>query len=91
MFSFLLCSKILSHPFVLGVTIFIFLITIYSILAVDLIKQFSDNPLGILANVETTVRGTQFLALIVAVLTQADIQISLEQVNEGYNKDHIGN
>ncbi len=90
-FSFLVCSKILSQPFVLGITVFIFQITIYSLLAVDLIKPFSDNPLGIPANVETTVRGTQFLALIVAVLTQADIRISLEQVNEGYNKDRIGN
>jgi hypothetical protein len=90
-FLFRVCSKILSQPFVLGFTVFIFQITIYSLLAVDLIKPFSDNPLGIPANVETTVRGTQFLALIVAVLTQADIRISLEQVNEGYNKDRIGN
>jgi hypothetical protein len=90
-FSFLVCSKILSQPFVLGVTVFIFQITIYGLLAVDLIKQSSVNPLGIPANVETNVRVTQFLAVIVAVLTQADLRTSLEQVNEGYKQDRIGN
>jgi hypothetical protein len=91
--SFLVCSKVLSQPFVLGITVFIFQITIYSLLAVDLINPSSrdNNPLGIPANVETTIRGTQFIALIVAVLTQADLRTSLEQVNEGYNKDLIGN
>jgi hypothetical protein len=90
-FSFLVCSKVLSQPFVFGITVFIFQITIYSLLAVDLINPSSHNPLGIPANVEPSVRGTQFLAIIVAVLTQADLRTSLEQVNEGYNKDRIGN
>jgi hypothetical protein len=90
-FSFLVCSKILSQPFVLGVTIFLFQMTIYGLLAVDLINPFSDNPLRIPENVETNVRITQFLAVIVAVLTQADLRTSLEQVNEGYNQDRIGN
>jgi hypothetical protein len=89
-FSFLVCSKILSQPFVLGMTVFIFQITIYSLLALDLINPLSENPLDIPANVETNVRVTQFLAVIVAVLTQADLRTSLEQVNEGYRTDRIG-
>jgi hypothetical protein len=89
-FSFLVCSKILSQPFVLGIIVFLFQITIYSFLALDLINPFSENPLGIPANVETNVRVAQFLAVIVAVLTQADLRTSLEQVNEGYSKDRTG-
>jgi hypothetical protein len=80
----------LSQPFVLGITVFIFQVAIYGLLVLDLIKPFSDNPLGIPANVETNVRLTQFLAVIVAVLTQADLRTSLEQVNEGYRPDRIG-
>jgi hypothetical protein len=97
-FSFLVCSKILSLPFVLGITVFIVQITIFGLLARDLIsKQDSkrdseenSNRLGIPANVETIVRVTQFLAIVITVLTQADLRTSLEQVNEGYSKDRIG-
>jgi hypothetical protein len=91
--SFLVCSKLLSQPFVLGITVFLFQITIYCLLAVDLINPSRENPLGIPANVETNVRGTQFLAVIFAVLTHADLRTSLEQMNEGYKeykKDSIG-
>jgi hypothetical protein len=90
MFSFLVCSKVLSEPFVLGITVFVFQITIYGLLAVNLINLSIDNPLDVLANVETNVRVAQFLAVIVAVLTQEDLQTSLEQINEGYRPDHIG-
>jgi hypothetical protein len=53
-FSFLLCSEILTQPFVLVVIVFLFQITIYSLFAVNLIKP-SDNLLGIPANLERNV------------------------------------
>jgi F0F1-type ATP synthase membrane subunit b/b' len=92
-FSFLACSKILSPPFLLGIGVFLFQTTIYSLLAVDLIRKKDsegDRLARIPANIETIVRVTQFLAIIIAVLTQADLRTSLEQVNEGYSKDRIG-
>jgi F0F1-type ATP synthase membrane subunit b/b' len=90
-FSFLVCSEMRSQPFLLGISVFLFQIFIFSLLAIDLIDRDSeDNPLGIPANVETIVRVTQFLAIIISVLTQADLRTSLEQVNEGYSKDRFG-
>jgi hypothetical protein len=89
-FSFLVCSNILSQPFLLGISVFVFQITIYSLLTKQLINRSSENPLGIPENVETIVRVTQFLAIFIAVLTQEDLRTSLEQVNEGYSTERIG-
>jgi hypothetical protein len=89
-FSLLVCSKILSPPFLLGIVVFLFQITIFSLLAGDLINKDSANPIRIPANVEMIVRVTQFLAIIIAVLTQTDLQTSLEQMNEGYRTDLVG-
>jgi hypothetical protein len=84
-FSFLVCSKILSQPFFLGISVFIFQITIYSLLTLELINMQNENPLGLPTNVEIIVRVTQFLAIVIAVLTQADLRTSLEQFSEGYS------
>jgi hypothetical protein len=98
-FSFLVCSEILSQPFLLGITVFLFQSTIFSVLGLDLLLgdlagreyfNLRDNPLNIPANVAPAVRLTQFIAIIISVLTQADIRTSLEQANEGYSKDRIG-
>ena len=72
-FSFLVCSSILSQPFLVGISVFLFQITIFGLLVADLINAFSENPLRIPENVETIVRVTQFLAIIIAVLTQGDL------------------
>jgi hypothetical protein len=77
----------------LRIGVFLFQIVIFSLLAVDLISKKDsegDRLARIPAHVETIVRVTQFLAIIIAVLTQADLRTSLEQVNEGYSEDRIG-
>jgi F0F1-type ATP synthase membrane subunit b/b' len=64
-FSFLVCSKIWSQPFLLGISVFLFQITIFSLLTADLINRIdagndaldffyivNDNPLVIPANVK---------------------------------------
>jgi hypothetical protein len=81
----------LSEPFLLGITVFIVQITIFGLLAGDLINRFSENnPFGIPENVEISVRVTQFIAIIIASLSQLELLTSLEQVNEGYSQERIG-
>jgi hypothetical protein len=63
-------------------------ISMFTFLAIDYpinLVDREDNFFGIPENVETLVLGTQFTAIIIAVLTQADLLTSLEQMNAGYD------
>ncbi|CAJ1961835.1 unnamed protein product [Cylindrotheca closterium] len=71
--------------------IFGFQIFLLVLLLEDQVNWGGDNVLGIPANVETTVRTAQILALIIALFDQDDIRIGIEGLSDGvpslYNGD----
>lgn len=71
--------------------IFGFQIFLLVLLLEDQVNWGGDNVLGIPANVETSVRTAQILALIIALFDQDDIRIGIEGLSDGapslYNGD----
>lgn len=71
--------------------IFGFQIFLLVLLLEDQVNWGGDNVLGIPANVETTVRTAQILALVIALFDQDDIRIGIEGLSDGvpslYNGD----
>jgi hypothetical protein len=69
-FSFIIISSLFSLPFLIATIVFSFQIAIFSLVSVDVINlSNSSNPFNIPTNVESTVRATQVLAIIIAIVT----------------------
>eukprot|EP00984_Skeletonema_dohrnii_P011557 scaffold4626_cov110-Skeletonema_dohrnii-CCMP3373.AAC.4 len=87
-FSFLIiCSHIRSRAFFLAILVFSFQITIYALLAYDIIgNPFNpnrSNPLPV--NVTMPVRIAEVLAIVVAIITQDDVRKAVNLHREGFN------
>jgi hypothetical protein len=88
-FGFLLAAPTWSAPFALGVGVLLFQVTIYILMASNLIQpeQFGRNLFGIPANVSEPVWIAQIIAIIIAVVTQDDIRTGLDMLREGYGTE----
>jgi hypothetical protein len=84
-FSFIIISSLFSLPFLIGIIVFSFQIAIFSLVSVDVIDlDNSRNPFNIPTNVESTVRATQVLAIIIAIVTQDDVKKVILILRDGY-------
>ena len=87
-FSFIFISRLLSVPFLIAIIVFSFQIAIFSLVSVDVIDlSNSRNPFNIPTNVESTVRATQVLAIIIAIVTQDDVKKVILILRDGYDVD----
>jgi hypothetical protein len=87
-FSFIIISRLFSLPFLVAIIVFSFQIAIFSLVSVDVIDlSNSRNPFNIPANVESTVRATQVLAIIIAIVTQDDVKKVILILRDGYIAD----
>ena len=87
-FSFIFISSVFSIPFLIAIIVFSFQIAIFSLVSVDVIDlSNSSNPFNIPTNVESTVRATQVLAIIIAIVTQDDVKKVILILRDGYNID----
>ena len=87
-FSFIFISRLLSVPFLIAIIVFSFQVAIFSLVSVDVIDlSNSRNPFNIPTNVESTVRATQVLAIIIAIVAQDDVKKVILILRDGYNVD----
>ena len=87
-FSFIFISRPLSVPFLIAIIVFSFQIAIFSLVSVDVIDlSNSRNPFNMPTNVESTVRATQVLAIIIAIVTQDDVKKVILILRDGYIAD----
>jgi len=86
-FSFLVFSEAKSLATWVAVFVWVVQTVIFSLVAADVIDAGSNNAFKIPPNVEAPVRVTQFIALLVAVLTQDDLRNSLNLMRDGYDQD----
>ena len=87
-FSFIIISRPLSVPFLIAIIVFSFQIAIFSLVSVDVIDlSNSRNPFNIPTNVESTVRATQVLAIIIAIVAQDDVKKVILILRDGYDVD----
>jgi hypothetical protein len=85
-FSFIFISRPLSVPFLVAIIVFSFQIIIFSLVSVDVIDlSNSKNPFHLPPNVESTVRATQALAIIIAIVTQDDVKKVILILRDGYD------
>jgi hypothetical protein len=87
-FSFIIISRLFSLPFLIAIIVFSFQIAIFSLVSVDVIDlDNSRNPFHLPPNVESTVRATQVLAIIIAIVTQDDVKKVILILRDGYIAD----
>jgi hypothetical protein len=87
-FSFIIISSLFSLPFLIAIIVFSFQIVIFSLVSVDVIDlSNSSNPFHLPPNVESTVRATQVLAIIIAIVTQDDVKKVILILRDGYDAD----
>jgi hypothetical protein len=87
-FSIIYTVKFCSAAFCFAVYVFLFQLTVITLILVDLIDVTStNNPLKIPAGVVTEVRIAQCLALVLSVARQQDVLTSSVFLVNGYNKD----
>jgi hypothetical protein len=81
-------SSLFSLPFLIAIIVFSFQTAIFSLVSVDVIDlSNSSNPFNIPTNVESTVRATQVLAIIIAIVTQDDVKKVILILRDGYDAD----
>eukprot|EP00984_Skeletonema_dohrnii_P011554 scaffold4626_cov110-Skeletonema_dohrnii-CCMP3373.AAC.1 len=87
-FSFIIYSHVCSRAFFLAILVFSFQVAVYALLAYD-ITDLSDeiNPFKLPVNVEMSVRIAEAFAIVVAVITQDDVQQALNLMRDGYDQD----
>jgi hypothetical protein len=86
-FSFFVFVNVQSWSFVLAsLSVFVQFSTL-GFLTADVIdrKGTADNPLGVPVNVEWSIRASQFLAMLIATISQDDILWSLKLLYNGYD------
>jgi hypothetical protein len=87
-FSFIIISRLFSLPFLIAIIVFSFQVIIFSLVSVDVIDlSNSRNPFHLPTNVESTVRATQVLAIIIAIVTQDDVKKVILILRDGYTAD----
>jgi len=90
-FSFLLVSKHLASPSsLLTMLVFAIQVIIFGLVAADVIDLANKgNPFNLPANVESTVRMTEVLAIVIAIITQDDVRTSINLLRDGYDKEAL--
>jgi len=87
-YSIIYTARSCSAAFWFAVFIFLFQMTVISLILTDLIDRYNHfNPLQIPPGVVTEVRIAQCLALLLSVAMQQDIITSLIFLHNGYNDD----
>jgi hypothetical protein len=87
-FSFLVYTTRSSLPSLLAFLVFCLQTAIFSLVSVDVIDMSNTrNPLNIPPNVEPTVRTTEVLAIIIAIITQDDVKKVIHILKDGYDED----
>lgn len=87
-FSFVIYCHVQSRAFILATLVFSLQIAIFIILAVDIIDVSNKkNPLALPANVETPVRITELIAIVIAIITQDDVRKAVNLLREGFDTD----
>eukprot|EP00985_Skeletonema_marinoi_P013775 scaffold6873_cov72-Skeletonema_marinoi.AAC.2 len=89
-FSFLIYSHVRSRAFFLATFVFLFQIAIYVVLAIDIINASDpNNPLKFPVNVEGAVRAAEFLAIVVAIITQDDLRKAVNLLRDGFDQNLV--
>lgn len=87
-FSYIIISETWGFPFVASLIIFCLQVTTFILVILDLAAQGDNNNVfGVPANVSAQLRTTQFIALLVAVLTQGDLRTAFTLLRDGFTKD----
>lgn len=87
-FSFLIIAENWSIPFVAALWIVTLQMTTFVLVLLDLSAQGEPgNVFGVPANVSAQLRATQFIAVLVAVLTQGDLRTAITLLRDGFTKD----
>jgi len=85
-FSLMIVSPVMSRPFFLAILVTCLQLAIYTFAAFDLIDMSNEgNPINIPSNVSNTVRLTQFLLLLVAVILNKDLIVVFDIVRDGFS------
>eukprot|EP00984_Skeletonema_dohrnii_P019471 scaffold9308_cov133-Skeletonema_dohrnii-CCMP3373.AAC.3 len=89
-FSFLIYSNVRSRPFWWATFVFLFQIAIYVVLAIDIIDASDpNNPLKFPVNVGGNVRAAEFLAIVVAIITQDDVRKAVNLLRDGFDENLV--
>lgn len=90
-FIFLVTSPVRSLPFAFSLAIYGFQMVTFVLVILNLLDQGSgsNNPFGIPGNVLAELRAAQFIAMLIAVLTQDDIVTAAVLFRDGYNVNYI--
>jgi hypothetical protein len=87
-FSFLVYTRRSSLPSLLAALVFCIQTAIFSLVSVDVIDMSNPrNPLNFPPNVESTVRTTEVLAIIIAIITQDDVKKVIHILRDGYDEN----
>ena len=87
-FSYIIISETWGFPFVASLIIFCLQVTTFILVILDLAAQGDkNNVFGVPANVSAQLRTTQFIAVLVAVLTQGDLRTAFTLLRDGFTKD----
>jgi hypothetical protein len=87
-FSLMCFSKPTSPSFAWSFMIFLIQIFTFALVAWNIIDiDHPTNPLGIPPNVDTSVRVTQLIAIVIAVATQEDIRTGVNLLYDGYQPE----
>jgi ABC-type multidrug transport system fused ATPase/permease subunit len=86
-FSFIFISGLLSLPFLIAIIVVSFQMTAYSVLTANIIDKGGKNQYNFPPNVDYTVRVTQVLAIIIAIVTQDDVKKVILILRDGYDAD----
>ncbi|CAB9527771.1 Inherit from bactNOG: outer membrane autotransporter barrel [Seminavis robusta] len=92
-FSFLVISRPCDTSMWWGMSVLLVQVLIFTLVAVNIsdidASKSQSNPLGIPANVDSAVRFTQFVAILIAVATQDDIRTAILLAYDGYKTEHF--
>ena len=87
-FSFMIMAKTCTSSFVAAIAIFTLQMVVFILLLLDLAAAGEPgNAFGVPANVSAQLRCTQFIAVLVSVITQQDLRTSLTLFRDGFTKD----
>ena len=85
-FSFLIYCCISSRSFVLGIVVFLFQIGIYIILTANIVKQNESNRFGFPGEVSVPLRISEFLAILISIITQTDVRKAICLYRDGFDE-----
>ena len=89
-FSFLIYSDVFSWSFICGMMVFLFQISIYIILGMNIIDiEKKKNPVGFPIDVVTEVRISEAIAIFISIIAQHDVRRAICLYRDGFDKGGI--